>query len=73
MAWCVFRPRPSARNCIVSPRETRPIPRETCVSPAVPTCASNMRMIVPSFGAVLIGRHSGNKALSPVTASNATA
>ena len=65
MAWCVFAPAHPLGIVSSRQRETRTIPCETCVSPAVPTCASNMRMIVPSFGAVLIGRHSGNKALSP--------
>jgi hypothetical protein len=32
----------------------------------VPTCASKMRMLVPSFGAVLIGCHSNDMAPSPV-------
>jgi hypothetical protein len=37
----------------------------------VPTCASKMRMLVPSFGAVLIGCHSNDMAPSPVIGSNA--
>jgi hypothetical protein len=46
---------------IVSSRQ-----RETRMIPAVPTCASNMRIFVPSFGAVLIGCHWENTARPPL-------
>ena len=73
MAWCVSSLAHPLRIVSSRQRETRTIPRETCSSPAVPSCASNMSMIVPSFGAVPMGCHSENKALPPVTASNAAA
>ena len=66
-----FRSRPSARIVSSRQRDTRTIPLETWSIPAVTTCASKMRILVPSLGAVLIGCHSNDMAPSPVAASNA--
>jgi hypothetical protein len=58
--WLGARSLPVHPVGIVSSRQ-----RETRTVPVVPSCASNMRMLVPSFGAVLIGCHFGNMAPNP--------
>jgi hypothetical protein len=53
--WLGVRSLPVHPLGMVSSRQ-----RETRTVPAVPSSASNMRILVPSFGAVLIGCHFGN-------------
>jgi hypothetical protein len=60
--WLGVRSVPVHPVGIVSSRQ-----RETRTVPVVPSSASKMRMLVPSFGAVLIGCHFGGMAPNPLT------